>query len=190
MAHINSSDFFESRAPFFDLLHPQARPASRFVWFAAFAAGAVACVAVVWGQSSGPTEQPLADAATFADTCGRGDAVACNDLGIALLNGSGVPADAARAFERSCMDGSADACSNLGAMYERGVSVERDLDHAARLYEQSCNAGGALGCSNLGALRARGIGIAQDRDEAQRLFQLACKGGSAVGCDNLMHSAH
>ena len=115
--------------------------------------------------------------------CDRGDAVACNDLGVGLLRGElGTPdgRSAFRLFVRACDGGSADGCSNLGALYERGVGAPADVDAALALYERACIDGNALGCSNLGALYATGRGTERDREAAQHLFELACETGSAT----------
>jgi TPR repeat protein len=172
--------------------------AQRRAWVSALALGTLGCFAVTWGSPS-PASSTPASAATsigsntyaiaLARSCDLANGVSCNDLGVTLLHGYGVEADARlafRSFERACNDGSPDGCSNLGALYESGVGVTARLDEAARLYEQACKAGAALGCSNLGALYARGRGVERDEGEAKRLFTRACQTGSAAGCHNLM----
>jgi hypothetical protein len=176
----------------------------RRAWLSALAFGIVGCIMAVWGApptqttstASAPTASapataaPSSDSAAFASGCERGDASACNDLGVTALHSA--PSDvslAVSSFERACQSGSADGCSNLGALYEAGVGVRANLSSAARLYEQACTSGAALGCSNLGALYAHGKGVARDANEARRLFTLACDTGSAAGCNNLMQVA-
>jgi Sel1 repeat len=174
------------------------RSPHRRAWLSALAFGFAGSIVALWGTpptraSSTPIERAAvvsSDSASFASGCERGDAIACNDLGVTALHA--VPGDvslAVRSFERACQSGSADGCSNLGALYEGGAGVRTDLSGAARLYEQACTDGAALGCSNLGALYARGKGVARDASEARRLFTLACDGGSAAGCNNLMQVA-
>jgi len=176
-----------------------ARSPHRRAWLSALAFGLVGCIMAVWGTPptpatstaiAPPSAAPSSDSAAFASGCERGDASACNDLGVTALHSG--PSDvslATRSFERACQSGSADGCSNLGALYEAGVGVRANLSAAARLYEQACTGGAALGCSNLGALYARGKGVARDANEARHLFKLACDTGSAAGCNNLMQVA-
>ena len=157
-------------------------------------------VVCAWCSSSAaaPTSVALAESAltggalALEASCDRGDAVACNDLGVSYLRGYGLPVDlglAVRAFERSCTNGSADGCGNLGALYESGSGVAPSSSAAASLYQQACDLGCALGCSNLGALYARGRGVDRDLDVARRLFTVACQTGSAAGCGNLLRLA-
>jgi hypothetical protein len=171
------------------------RSPHRRIWRSSLALGFIGCLLALWGKpateagsdANEPAAAPVADAAAFASGCQRGDAVACNDLGVTALHS--VPSDprlAARSFERACENGSADGCSNLGALYEAGVGVRASSSDAADLYERACTGGAALGCSNLGALYARGKGVVRDESEAQRLFSEACASGSAAGCNNLM----
>jgi len=176
-----------------------ARSPHRQAWLCALAFGLVGGIMAVWGTpptqttstASAPiSTAPSSDSAAFASSCERGDASACNDLGVTALHLA--PRDvslAVSSFERACQSGSADGCSNLGALYEAGVGARANPSAAARLYEQACTDGAALGCSNLGALYARGKGVARDANEARRLFTLACDTGSAAGCNNLMQVA-
>jgi len=162
---------------------------------AAAIAGGIAAFAGVQHLTPADDGRPVAvalsgDARVFASACERGNAVACNDLGVSFLKGYSVAPDSERAFqlfERACDGGSADACSNLGALYERDAAGSPlRLSKAAQLYEQACDGGAGLGCSNLGALYAHGKGVERDRNKARRLFMQACETGSAQGCSNLM----
>ena len=173
-----------------------ARGPHRRIWRSSLALGLVGCLVALWGtpatqagpDANAPAAAPVSDGAAFASSCQRGDAIACNDLGVTAVHA--VPSDprlAARSFERACANGSADGCSNLGALYEAGIGVHASWSEAADLYRRACTGGAALGCSNLGALYARGKGVTRDESEAQRLFSEACAGGSAAGCNNLMH---
>jgi hypothetical protein len=169
----------------------------RLIWLASLSLGLGAGMASLWGAGEPPislrmSAEPAGSPPGLEQGCKAGDAIACNDLGVSLLNGEGMPvnqAQAFQAFERACQHGSPDACSNLGALYERGVGVADSLDRAAELYQRACSGGAALGCSNLGALHARGRGVPRDREEAERLFRLACETGSAMGCSNLFQLA-
>jgi TPR repeat protein len=124
----------------------------------------------------------------YEEACDRGDATACNDLGVSYERGYGTTEDdplALQIFERACRLGSAEACNNQGALLEEEWSPVRDPEVVPALYRHACESGSALGCSNLGALYARGKGVEQNREEARWLFARACQLGGATGCENL-----
>lgn len=166
----------------------------RLLWLTSLALGLCAGAASLRGSAQPPAQlqlsaEPAGPQLGLEKLCQRGDAIACNDLGISRLHGDGLPRDstlAVQAFERSCARGCPDGCNNLGALYERGVGVANSLERAVDLYQRACAGGAALGCSNLGALYARGRGVPRDVREAERLFHEACEYGSAMGCTNLL----
>jgi TPR repeat protein len=125
----------------------------------------------------------------YEEACDRGDATACNDLGVSYQRGYGTRQDdqmALQIFERACRLGSAEACNNQGALLEHEWTTGRDLEAVNDLYRHACEGGSALGCSNLGALFAKGTGVEQNLAEARWLFQRACQLGGATGCENLV----
>lgn len=148
--------------------------------------------AVALANAPDPTESDLTLAARlFQQGCSRGNAAACNNLGLAYQAGRGVPVDtelALASFQKACSVGLPEACNNEGAMQEHGVGVPVNLGDARRSYFKACRRGSALGCSNLGALYAEGRGVAADPNEAMRFFTEACNLGSAVGCSNLVET--
>jgi TPR repeat protein len=173
---------------------PSSRP-----WFARRSWLYVAAAAVATGLAASfcppfcvaPVDDGRAVAAAapeFERDCARGDAPACNNLGVSYFRGDAVAPDGAKAralFERACSAGSPDACNNLGAMREHAAAGNPErLFEAAQLYQQACDGGAALGCSNLGALYARGEGLDQNLDLARQLFSAACERGNDVGCGN------
>jgi TPR repeat protein len=110
-----------------------------------------------------------------------------NVLGVAHVNGDGVPRDdrtALALFARACAGGWTEGCSNQGALLEKGRGVTPDTAAASRLYRQACQGGSAIGCSNLGALYLRTAGDQADRTYLRQLFEWACQNGSVVGCEN------
>lgn len=152
-------------------------------------------LAIVYRDGLGVTAD-LAKAYEYADkSCaidnwlsGDADAVAyaCNYLGNALLNGTGVKADkkaAVEAYGRAC-DRSKKYCFNLGATYQQGL-VTKDLPRARELFEVACEAGSSDGCNNLGDMLNRGQGGPKDKARAKQLFQKACDDGHDLGCKNL-----
>jgi uncharacterized protein len=125
----------------------------------------------------------------YEEACERGDATACNDLGVSYQRGYGTPQDAELAklvFERGCRLGSAEACNNQGALLEQRWAAGKDIGVVHDLYRHACDWGSALGCSNLGALYAKGKGVEYNRAEARWLFERACQTGGATGCQNLI----
>jgi TPR repeat protein len=125
----------------------------------------------------------------YEAACERGDARACNDLGVSHRRGHGTPQDdelALRVFERACRLGSAEACNNQGAILEQQWETGKDIGIVHDLYRHACDSGSALGCSNLGALYAKGKGVEYNRAEARWLFERACQAGGATGCQNLL----
>jgi TPR repeat protein len=123
----------------------------------------------------------------YEEACDRGDATACNDLGVSYERGYGTTQDdplALQIFERACRLGSAEACNNQGALLEEARSPGLDPQVVTDLYRHACEGGSALGCSNLGALYAKGKGVEQNRQEARWLFERACQLGGATGCEN------
>jgi Sel1 repeat len=119
--------------------------------------------------------------------CRRGDASACNNLGVCYQRGYGTAPDdgiALQLFERACHAGSAAACNNQGALLEQAWLRGDDIDRIRESYERACNQGSGLGCSNLGALHARGRGVRRDPALATWLFERACRMEDVTGCEN------
>jgi len=76
------------------------------------------------------TADEFSDTRTLAE---QGDASAQFNLGVAHLDGEGVPQDyveAVKWFRKAANQGHADAQYNLGVMYERGVGVPQDSAEA------------------------------------------------------------
>jgi TPR repeat protein len=121
--------------------------------------------------------------------CRRGDAAACNNLGVSYQHGYGTEPDdgiALSIFDRACHAGSADGCNNRGAVLEQGWLRGEDIAPIRESYEHACQQGSGLGCSNLGALHARGRGVPRDPALAAWLFERACQMGDVTGCENLL----
>ncbi|BDV37965.1 peptidoglycan-binding protein [Methylocystis bryophila] len=102
-----------------------------------------------------PASLPL-DPALLQAQALRGDAKAQFELGLRYAEGRGGlardPQLAAQWFAKSADQGLALAQYRLGSLYEKGVSVERDLGRARSLYEKAANAGNARAMHNLGVL--------------------------------------
>jgi len=78
--------------------------------------------------------------------------VGCNNFGLMLEGGAGVPADKERAMrllETACNLGEGNACANLGARYHSGTNVPRDVRRARELLGKACRAGVPQACVDI-----------------------------------------
>jgi membrane associated rhomboid family serine protease len=102
-----------------------------------------------------PREQ-LADAASlWARGCDLGSAVGCNDLGLMVAAGIGVPRDPARAvalFKRSCDGGDEHGCAELGRALLHGSGVARDDAAGRRFLSSACEHGDETACRDVKSL--------------------------------------
>lgn len=111
-----------------------------------------------------------------------GDVVAQTLWAQALLDGTQVSKDAARArqwFTIAADAGFAPALNMLGRCLERGWGGTVDLPEAARFYAAAIVRGDDWARYNLGNMRLRGRGIDRDRAEAFALFTTAAQNGHA-----------
>lgn len=94
--------------------------------------------------------------------CLKGDANACNELGVMYGTGKVVARDDSRAAEfyrKACDGGYAGGCNELGYMYAKGYGVSKDNKLAADYYQRGCDGGDGRGCGNLGWMVYHGRGI-------------------------------
>ena len=139
-------------------------------------------------EQSAVTSHPLV-LEDYDGACRRGDATACNDLGVCYHHGYGTEADDAVAltlFAHACRAGSVEACNNQGALLEAQWLPGEDIGPIRDSYARACEQGSGLGCSNLGALHGRGRGVARDAALARWFFERACRMGDVTGCENLL----
>jgi TPR repeat protein len=137
----------------------------------------------------GEAPPPGKPATSYVDViragCDKGIAHACNDLGIALFDGSGVardPQKAAAAYRRACDLGDALGCVNLGVMLLNGQGIPSDPAAAAEFFRVGCLAGDHAACANLGLLLVEGRGVARDPDRGKALLGRSCQAGFADAC--------
>lgn len=113
--------------------------------------------------------------ATLLDhACGAEEAVACLDLGTALLGESSPRA--LEILQRGCDLGAGKACTLVADQAEPSPGSA-----GAALYTRACNLGHAVGCRKAGER-------ATDREQAKGLLQRACERGDAKGCVELTDS--
>jgi len=81
--------------------------------------------------------------AHYKQGCETGDPTACRQLGIAYLDGRGVPKSPSAAavwLERACMPDDPIGCRLLGIMKLQGSGVVRDAERGRQLLARSCDA--------------------------------------------------
>jgi TPR repeat protein len=126
--------------------------------------------------------------ADVARACLGGDAVACYDFALLLLDeatDSSAETEAAALLGSSCELGHAPACRRLGQAFEYGRGVERTPGAARSLYEAACCMGDDGACGDVKRMSAaptaqagrkrppsaglaRGAAASQDHQRAER----------------------
>ena len=112
----------------------------------------------------------------------RGNAEAQFLLGIAYVNGEGVPqddAEAVRWFRLAAERGHPPAQFLLGLKYSSGEGIPKDDAEAVRWYRLAAEQGLAAAQSRLGTAYDFGEGVPEDNAEAVRWFRLAAEQGLA-----------
>jgi TPR repeat protein len=87
--------------------------------------------------------------------CDGGDPTACRQIGIAYLEGRGLPKSppaAAVWLERACMPDDPVACRILGAMKVQGQGVAKDLERGKQMLSRACDAKDDEACRILKAI--------------------------------------
>ena len=93
--------------------------------------------------------------AHYKQGCDAGDSTSCRQLGIAYLEGRGLPRSTSAAsvwLERACMPDDAVACRLLGIMRLQGAGVPRDPERGRQLLSRACDAKDDEACRTLKAL--------------------------------------
>lgn len=128
------------------------------------------------------------DRYAFEVACSKGgNANACSELGLALLDGESIPRDPTRAralLRQSCVDKSSPArpCFVLGDLFESGAGGDKDRTLAAQYYKWACAQGWGPACTRRGDLLHGGVGVRQDDAEAVASYQTGCDAGLAEAC--------
>jgi TPR repeat protein len=93
--------------------------------------------------------------AHYKQGCDAGDSTSCRQLGIAYLEGRGLPKSTSAAsvwLERACLPDDPIACRLLGVMRVQGTGVPRDLERGRQLLGRACDAKDDEACRALKAL--------------------------------------
>jgi len=100
--------------------------------------------------------------AHYKQGCDAGEPTACRQIGIAYLEGKGVPKSISAAavyLERACMPDDPIACRVLGVMKLQGVGLPRDAERGKQMLVRACDAKDDEACR---ALKAIADGAAAD----------------------------
>ena len=124
---------------------------------------------------------PSATPSALREAVMRADAAAEYELAARLIDGRLGARDAASGakwLEQAADQGLAPAQYRLATLYEKGVGVEKDIDHAKALYLKAAAAGNARAMHNLGVLTADSAnGAKPNYVEAAEWFRKAGKLG-------------
>ncbi len=140
-----------------------------------------------WVLYEGPIEgRNLAKAVEqFQRACDAENADGCTGLGLAYLDGKGVPVEPEKAvplLTRACDGGSLRGCNGLANAYLDGQGIAMDEAKARSLYQRACDGNEVRGCINLAPFYTAGRGVPKDHARAFSLYERACKGGRSDGC--------
>ncbi|MHA7773996.1 peptidoglycan-binding protein [Roseibium sp. M-1] len=117
-----------------------------------------------------------------------GNAAAEFLVGVKYTEGTGVPADLAKAavwYQKAADKGLAPAQYRLASLYEKGRGVEKDLPKAKAWYIKAADAGNAKAMHNLAVLYAEGGGGQPDYAAAAKWFEEAANYGVKDSLFNL-----
>jgi hypothetical protein len=125
--------------------------------------------------------------------CGKGEEIAdgCHDFAYMLLNGLGMPKDAARAsqlFQRSCDMGLAQGCEQVALLYQSGTGVTKDVPKSMALLDQACRGDDLNACNWVGVAYEEGKlapEVPKDEARAAGIYDGLCNKGFSLGCSNL-----
>ncbi len=138
--------------------------------------------------TGGTGPQPPGVASALGSACKGNLAEACVELGLLMIDGSGVPADpagAGRLFDSACQAGNLRGCGALGLSALHGKGVARDVRRAAELLARGCHAGDPDACEVLAPLADAGLVPGATAATVRALFMQACRGNVGEACKRL-----
>jgi TPR repeat protein len=77
------------------------------------------------------------------------------------------------------------AMVELGRIYQSGLGVAVDVEHAFKWYQKASDLGNTFGMNDLGWCYEKGIGCVQDLKVAASLYLRAAEGGNIYGENNI-----
>lgn len=119
--------------------------------------------------------------------CDKGEADACDELGVAYAKGEGgLARDDAKAealFIKACELKDPQACNNIGFLFFQGLTKAEGAK-VLELTKQGCELKNASSCNMAGVILADGKGVEGDFAGALGFYDRACALGWATGCYN------
>jgi TPR repeat protein len=117
-----------------------------------------------------------------------GSAIAENNLGNLLRDGSGGPKDlvgATRLFRKSAEADDTWGIVHYADALSDGRGIEKNEAEAVRLYRKAADRGNSTAFTDLAYMLANGFGVTQDYAEALRLLRKAADAGNRTAMRNL-----
>ena len=102
------------------------------------------------------------------------------NLGIAYMEGDGVPVDEPQAFnwfKKAAEKGSAKECWRLGLCYDEGQGVAKNPEEAFKCFEKAANKGHLSSQVRIGLSYIEGKGVEQDEPEGYTWLFIAAANG-------------
>lgn len=125
---------------------------------------------------------------SFRAACDAGDALGCNNLGRANVEGRGgvtvSPKLAMDLFKKACDGGEVAGCNNMGALQANLPAVHRVGPRGADVYKFYCTGAFSAGCAGWGTRMNLWLGGSQSLSDAVSSFDRACESGLLVACVN------
>lgn len=124
--------------------------------------------------------------------CDKGEADACDELGVAYAKGdTSLGRDDAKAetlFIKACELKDKQGCTNGAVFYFEGKTKVIDGPRAVEMGKAGCALKSGRACNFAGVILADGKGVEGDKAGAFALFQQACEQKHYEGCENLARS--
>jgi TPR repeat protein len=87
------------------------------------------------------------------NACNRGDAVACEEVGVRYITGNGVRLNGYKAIQylsKACKHSVAGACNTMAFIYANGEGgVKQDYKKALYYWRKACRYGDRSACANI-----------------------------------------
>lgn len=117
--------------------------------------------------------------------CNKGYLDACNELAIALEDGTlGLQnfSLAANLGNFACQRGHMPSCNTVGYMLVAGHGFDKNTKAASDLFHYACTQGYAPACDSAAESAEKGWGGPADKAKAEELYRYACVQGSTHAC--------
>ncbi|CAM9233099.1 unnamed protein product [Choristocarpus tenellus] len=114
---------------------------------------------------------------------GKGNVVACHQVGEFLSVVKNEKDKAAAFFDRNCAAGYAPSCFNYGRAQLTGKGALQSDSEALKSFERACEGDHRPACYHLGYMLLYGAeGVDRDSEKAFDSLQKSCDGGLSDGC--------